>query len=149
VQTILAPKVKRFCVPGAMLLHWSSRSSKRSEEALHRASFVDRAAAGCGSRASRFGLRLGYRRVRYPRSERGEGTARRACRFPPPWLVEEQEACFTVRDGNGQALAYVYFEEDPGTPRGGQVAHPRRGSADRQTSPSCLNCCGTRLALSN
>ena len=29
---------------GAMLLHWSSRSSKRPEEALHRASLVDRAA---------------------------------------------------------------------------------------------------------
>jgi hypothetical protein len=28
-------------------------------------------------------------------------------RFPPPWSVEEQEACFTVRDHDGQALAYV------------------------------------------
>jgi len=25
-------------------------------------------------------------------------------RFPPPWLVEEQEACFVVRDHNGQTL---------------------------------------------
>jgi hypothetical protein len=24
------------------------------------------------------------------------------------------EACFIVRDHNGQALAYVYFEEEPG-----------------------------------
>jgi hypothetical protein len=24
-------------------------------------------------------------------------------RFPPPWSVEEQEACFVVRDHNGQA----------------------------------------------
>ena len=32
----------------------------------------------------------------------------------PPWLVDEQEACFIVRDANGQALAYVYFEEEPG-----------------------------------
>ena len=37
-----------------------------------------------------------------------------ARRFPPPWMIEEQEACFTVRDENGQALAYVYFEEEPG-----------------------------------
>ncbi len=28
-----------------------------------------------------------------------------ARRFPPPWSVEETEACFIVRDGNGQALA--------------------------------------------
>jgi hypothetical protein len=24
-------------------------------------------------------------------------------RFPPPWSVEEQAACFVVRDANGQA----------------------------------------------
>jgi hypothetical protein len=34
--------------------------------------------------------------------------------FPPPWIVEEQPACFVVRDHNGQALAYVYFEDEPG-----------------------------------
>jgi hypothetical protein len=37
-----------------------------------------------------------------------------ACRFPPPLSVEEQDACFVVRDHNGQALAYVYFEDEPG-----------------------------------
>jgi hypothetical protein len=35
-------------------------------------------------------------------------------RFPPPWSVEEQDACFVVRDQNGQQLAYVYFENEPG-----------------------------------
>ena len=35
-------------------------------------------------------------------------------RFPPPETVEELEACFIVRDSNGQQLAYVYFEEEPG-----------------------------------
>jgi hypothetical protein len=36
-------------------------------------------------------------------------------RFPPPWTVEEyNDACFVVRDHNGQKLAYVYFEEEPG-----------------------------------
>ena len=36
-------------------------------------------------------------------------------RFPPPWSVEETDACFTiVRDANGHALAYIYFEEEPG-----------------------------------
>jgi hypothetical protein len=35
-------------------------------------------------------------------------------RFPSPWTAEETDACFIVRDKNGQALAYVYFEEEPG-----------------------------------
>jgi endo-1,4-beta-D-glucanase Y len=35
-------------------------------------------------------------------------------RFPPPWSVEETDACFIVRDANRQALAYVYFEDEPG-----------------------------------
>ena len=35
-------------------------------------------------------------------------------RFPPPWTVEERPACFIVKDANGQALAYVYYEEEPG-----------------------------------
>jgi hypothetical protein len=34
-----------------------------------------------------------------------------ARRFPPPWSVEETDACFIVRDANRQALAYVYFED--------------------------------------
>jgi hypothetical protein len=37
-----------------------------------------------------------------------------ARRFPPPWSVEELNACFVVRDDNGQKLAYVYFEDEPG-----------------------------------
>jgi hypothetical protein len=40
--------------------------------------------------------------------------AMNARRFPPPWTVEEREACLVVRDHNGQQLAYVYFEEEPG-----------------------------------
>jgi hypothetical protein len=35
-------------------------------------------------------------------------------RFPPPWSVEELDAYFVVRDGNGQQIIYVYFEEEPG-----------------------------------
>jgi hypothetical protein len=36
-------------------------------------------------------------------------------RFPPPWTVEENNhACFIVRDKNGQALGYFYFEDEPG-----------------------------------
>jgi hypothetical protein len=37
-----------------------------------------------------------------------------ARRFPPPWSVEVTPNCFIVRDANGQALAYVYFEDEPG-----------------------------------
>jgi len=28
-------------------------------------------------------------------------------RFPPPWSVEEQDACFVVRDHDGEQLAYA------------------------------------------
>jgi hypothetical protein len=35
-------------------------------------------------------------------------------RYPPPWSVEELDACFVVRDHKRQQLAYVYFEEEPG-----------------------------------
>jgi hypothetical protein len=35
--------------------------------------------------------------------------------FPSPWIVEEaNDPCFIVSDANGQKLAYVYFEEEPG-----------------------------------
>jgi hypothetical protein len=40
-------------------------------------------------------------------------------RFPPPWSVEEPDPkldrhwCYIVRDANGHALAYVYFEDEP------------------------------------
>ena len=32
----------------------------------------------------------------------------------PPWIVEELDACFVVRDSDGQQLADVYFEDEPG-----------------------------------
>jgi hypothetical protein len=35
-------------------------------------------------------------------------------RFSPPWTVEERPACYIVKDTNGFALAYVYYEEEPG-----------------------------------
>jgi hypothetical protein len=34
--------------------------------------------------------------------------------LPTAVVVEETEACFVVRDANGQALAYVYSEDQPG-----------------------------------
>jgi hypothetical protein len=35
-------------------------------------------------------------------------------RFPLPWSVEETDACFTVQNHARQALAYDYFEDEPG-----------------------------------
>lgn len=35
-------------------------------------------------------------------------------RFPPPWSAELTPNCFIVRDANGQALTYVYYESEPG-----------------------------------
>jgi hypothetical protein len=35
-------------------------------------------------------------------------------RFPPPWSVEELDACFIVKDSACQKLAFVYFEDEPG-----------------------------------
>jgi hypothetical protein len=34
--------------------------------------------------------------------------------FSPPWMIEEHTKNFIVRDATGQALAYFYFEEEPG-----------------------------------
>jgi hypothetical protein len=35
-------------------------------------------------------------------------------RFPPPWTAEDHLACFIVKDSTGQALAHIYFEDEPG-----------------------------------
>ena len=34
-------------------------------------------------------------------------------RFPPPRSIEELAECFVVRDANGQALGYFYFDDEP------------------------------------
>jgi endo-1,4-beta-D-glucanase Y len=36
-------------------------------------------------------------------------------RFPPPWTFDEaNNACFIVKDANGLAVSYVYFDDEPG-----------------------------------
>jgi hypothetical protein len=53
-------------------------------------------------------------------------------RFPPPWSVEEyNDACFIVRDANGQQLAYVYFEDEPGRRSAAKLLSKERGETDR------------------
>jgi hypothetical protein len=35
-------------------------------------------------------------------------------RFPAPWSSEEHSAYFVMRDRNGQAIAYIYYENQSG-----------------------------------
>ena len=35
-------------------------------------------------------------------------------RFPTPWTIDEGTESFIIRDANGQALAYVYYEDEKG-----------------------------------
>jgi hypothetical protein len=52
--------------------------------------------------------------------------------FPPPWSVEELDACFVVIDSAGQKLAYVYFE---GPAVGRDRGSPLEGHSRRHGSP--------------
>jgi hypothetical protein len=48
-------------------------------------------------------------------------------RFPPPWIVEELDACFIVKDASGQKLGYFYYEEEPGRRSEAKLLKPRFG----------------------
>jgi hypothetical protein len=52
-------------------------------------------------------------------------------RFPSPWFVEEQPACFVVRDHNGQQLAYVNFEDEPGRRSAAKLLNKDEARPDR------------------
>ena len=66
-------------------------------------------------------------------------------RFPRPWTIEEyNDACFIVSDANGQKLACVYFEEEPGRRSAAKLL--TRDEA-RRTSPSCRSYCGYKSKL--
>jgi hypothetical protein len=65
-------------------------------------------------------------------------------RFPPPWTIDEMnDACFIVRDKNGQQLGYFYFEEEPGRRT---AAHMLTKDEARRLAVNfrqgCRSCCG-------
>jgi hypothetical protein len=90
---------------------------------------------------------------------RWKADATRTRRFPPPWSVEVRAAAFVVCDANGEALAYVYFEE-PGRRSAAKLLSKdgaRRIAANRgslATGPAAITRatgraairCGARLA---
>jgi hypothetical protein len=47
-------------------------------------------------------------------ARRGGNLLVQARRFTPTWDIEDNGACFIVKDHNGQAPAYVYYEDEPG-----------------------------------
>ncbi len=70
-----------------------------------------------------------------------------ARRFPPPWSIEETPACYIVRDRDGQALAYVYYEDEPGRRTTAKLLtkdEARRIAANVARLPSLLSNRGER-----
>jgi hypothetical protein len=64
--------------------------------------------------------------------------------FPPSWNIEEANASlFIVKDNNGHALAYVYFEQDPGRRRAANLL--TRDEA-RRMPPTSTSATGEGLA---
>ena len=62
-------------------------------------------------------------------------TSRR--RFPPPWTIDEMNnACFIVRDKNGQQLGYFYYEQEPGRRTAAICSRGTRRRGWRRTSPA-------------
>jgi hypothetical protein len=67
-------------------------------------------------------------------------------RFPPPWSADETDACLIVRDANRQALAYIYFEEEPGQRSAAHLLtrdEARRIAANIAKLPELLTAPGT------
>jgi hypothetical protein len=61
-------------------------------------------------------------------------------RFTPPWDIEDNGACFTIRDHNGQALSYVHYENEPGRRAAAELLTRDEARALRSTSRSCRSC---------
>ena len=66
-------------------------------------------------------------------------------RFPPPWTIEDHnDACFIAKDKNGFAVAYVYYEEEPGRRSAANLMTKDEARRMRRTSPSCRHFCNDR-----
>jgi hypothetical protein len=59
-------------------------------------------------------------------------------RFPPPWTIDEHAESFILRDATGQALAYFYFEDEPG----------RRSADVRFKATAVIGCVSSETARS-
>jgi hypothetical protein len=55
-----------------------------------------------------------------------------------------QQPCFIVREANGQALAYVYGEDEPGRRAAAKLLTRDEAGASPPISPSCRGCCARR-----
>ena len=61
--------------------------------------------------------------------------------FPPPWTIEDHnDACFIVKDANGLAVAYVYYEEQPGRRKIANLMTKDEARRKRPISRSYQNC---------
>jgi hypothetical protein len=49
-------------------------------------------------------------------------------------VIEENSTCFIVRDANGQALGYLYFEDEPGQQTASKHKAPRMSRSCRSAS---------------
>ena len=54
--------------------------------------------------------------------------------------VEHRES-FIIRDNNGQAFGYFYFEDEPGRRSAAKLLTRDEAGGSPRTSPSCRRCC--------
>jgi len=64
-------------------------------------------------------------------------------RFPPPWTIEDTNgACYVIRDHNGFAISYVYYETESGRRTAANLMtkdEARRIAANIAKLPELLN----------